>query len=64
MTKNSRRNKNRAARKQAQPANSKKQLFSLEKLEQRQVLSGDSLDFTFTLTEGPNSYRIVSYQNR
>ena len=57
MTKNSRRNKNRAARKQAQPANSKKQLFSLEKLEQRQVLSGDSLDFTFTLTEGPNSYQ-------
>ncbi len=57
MTKNSHRNKNRSSRKHSRQANNKKQLSSLEKLEQRQVLSGDSLDFTFTLTEGPNSYQ-------
>ena len=59
MTKNSRRNKNRSARKQARHLKNKKQLASLERLEPKQMLTADSLDFKITLVDsnGPTTYQ-------
>ena len=51
MTKNSRRNKNRSTRKQARHFKNKKQLASLERLEPKQMLTADSLDFKITLVD-------------
>ena len=59
MTKNTRRTKNRSARKQARHFKNKKQLASLERLEPKQMLTADSLDFTITLVDsnGPTIYQ-------